>query len=57
MLEMLREMGWTVVEIEDLNRLAWVDEDAGVILVRPDLCDADLSRLLGMALLESAPSV
>lgn len=51
MLEMLREMGWIVVEIEELNRLAWVDDDAGVILVRPGLCSADLSRLTDLALL------
>ena len=55
-LDMLRDLGWTVVEVEGLRVVAALVRGVGVILIRPDASDADLAEVTDRLLLDRPPA-
>ncbi|MCR6491717.1 hypothetical protein [Cellulomonas sp. P24] len=44
-LDVVRSLGWTVIEVADLRAMASVVRSVGVVLVRPNLVPDDLVRV------------
>ena len=56
MLEMLREMGWLVVEVEGLAVAVALVRALDLVLIRTDASEDEIGRATERLLLEPAPS-
>ena len=56
MLEMLRDMGWTVIEVEGLAALASIVRAVGVVLIRSGASPDEVSRVVDRLLLDAVPA-
>ncbi|MCR6491716.1 hypothetical protein [Cellulomonas sp. P24] len=56
MLEMLREMGWKVAEVEDLSVAVAVVRALDLILVRSGVSEAEVAEATEGLILDPAPS-
>ena len=56
MLEMLQDMGWTVVEVEGLRALASIARDVGVVLIRSGASPDEVARVADRLLLDQVPA-
>lgn len=55
MLDMLREFGWIVVEVEDLPALASLVRGVGVVLIRSGASGEEIARVVDRVLLDRVP--